>query len=86
MAGSWLAIVEGFGGMRIIDDKIQLTPLIPENWESYSFHARFRGVLFEVRVTKAEVIIRNLSGESIYLIIKGMDYSLKGHGELKVIL
>ena len=48
MAGTWLAIVEGFGGMRINDGKVILNPLIPANWQSYSFHARFRGVLFEV--------------------------------------
>ena len=31
MAGTWLAIVEGFGGMRILDDKVQFQPLIPDN-------------------------------------------------------
>ncbi len=51
MAGTWLAVVEGFGGMRILDGKVLLKPLIPENWRSYSFHARFRGQLFEVSVS-----------------------------------
>jgi maltose phosphorylase len=84
MAGSWLAIVEGFGGMRIVDDKIQLTPLIPEYWNSYSFHARFRGDLFKVSVTKKEVLVRNLSGNSLNLIIGDRGFSLKGQGELSV--
>ncbi len=82
MAGTWLAIVEGFGGMRIIDDKLQLNPLIPDKWKSYSFHARFRGVLFEVTVTKDEVIINNFSVKPLQLIVSGNDYRIKGEGQL----
>ncbi|MCX6253563.1 MAG: glycoside hydrolase family 65 protein [Bacteroidia bacterium] len=84
MAGTWLAIVEGFGGMRIQDGKIQLNPLIPDRWKSYSFHARFRDMLFEVKVTRAEVIVNNLSGKSLYLIIYGSDNRIKGSGKLVV--
>ena len=82
MAGTWLAIVEGFGGMRILDGKIQLNPLIPVNWQSYSFHARFRGVLFEVKVTKDNVIVINLSEKPLQLIISGRDHQLKGSKKL----
>jgi maltose phosphorylase len=82
MAGTWLTIVEGFGGMRILDDKILLSPFIPDKWKSYSFHARFRGVLFEVKVTKDGVIIKNLSEKPLQLIISGTDYQLKGSEKL----
>ncbi|MBA4321917.1 MAG: family 65 glycosyl hydrolase, partial [Odoribacter sp.] len=36
MAGSWLAIVEGFGGMRVLNGRLHLNPLIPVQWKSYS--------------------------------------------------
>ena len=78
MAGTWLAIVEGFGGMRIIDDKILLNPLIPLNWQSYSFHARFRGVIFEVKVTKECVIVNNISQKPLRVEISGKEYQIKG--------
>jgi maltose phosphorylase len=65
MAGTWLAIVEGFGGMRILSDRVALNPLIPAEWKSYSFHARFRENLFEVRVTAKTIEIKNNSGESL---------------------
>jgi maltose phosphorylase len=84
MAGTWLAIVEGFGGMRILDGKIQLNPLIPDRWKSYSFHARFRGTLFEVKVTRDKVIVNNLSGKSLHLIIYGCNNRIKGSGKLIV--
>jgi maltose phosphorylase len=78
MAGTWLAIVEGFGGMRINDGKILLNPLIPANWRSYSFHARFRSILFEVKVTKDYVRINNLSEKPLDLDIYGKEYQIKG--------
>ncbi|MGA2406907.1 MAG: family 65 glycosyl hydrolase domain-containing protein [Bacteroidales bacterium] len=82
MAGAWLAIVEGFGGMRILDGKILLNPLIPGNWRSYSFHARFRGSLFEVTVTKDCVSVNNISGKPLKLDISGKEYQIKASGKL----
>jgi maltose phosphorylase len=82
MAGTWLAIVEGFGGMRIRDGRILLRPLIPANWKSYSFHARFRCVLFEVKVTKDCLCIINMSGKTLNLEISGKEYQIKGSEKL----
>ncbi len=84
MAGTWLAIVEGFGGMRIADDMVSFHPLIPDKWKSYSFHARFRGVLFEVRVTRQEFTIRNMSDKNLEITVSGNGYSVSGHGEKNI--
>ena len=78
MAGTWLAIVEGFGGMRINDDKLIINPLIPGQWKSYSFHARFRGILFEVKVNHKEIIINNLSEKNLTMVVHGTEYLLAG--------
>jgi maltose phosphorylase len=82
MAGTWLAIVEGFGGMRIKDDKILLNPLLPGKWLSYSYHARFRGALFEVKVIKDCVCVNNISEKPLNLVISGKDYQIEGSGKL----
>ncbi len=82
MAGTWLAIVEGFGGMRIMGDKVVLNPLIPPNWKTYSFHARFRGILFEVMVSKNKVSIENLSGKTMDIVIWGKEYKLEDAGKI----
>jgi maltose phosphorylase len=84
MAGTWLAIVEGFGGMRIQDNAIRLNPFIPIKWQSYSFNSRFRGVLFKVKVTKTDVIVNNLSEDALQLIIWGKNYQLEGSENLVV--
>ena len=81
MAGTWLAIVEGFGGMRILDSKVYINPLIPEKWKSYSFHARFRGILFEVKVNHKAIIINNLSEKNLIIIVSGKEYRIDGKGK-----
>ncbi len=78
MAGTWLAIVEGFGGMRIKGDWVTLNPLIPSNWHTYSFHARFRGILFEVKVKHDKVSIISLSEKPLLIVISGKEYKLEG--------
>lgn len=55
MAGTWMSIVEGFGGMRIVDDKLSFTPRIPKQWEGYSFKINFRHRILKVTITKKEV-------------------------------
>lgn len=52
MAGTWMSIVEGFGGMRVIEDKLNFTPQIPEEWNLYSFKINFRNRIIKVTVTK----------------------------------
>jgi len=84
MAGSWLAIVEGFGGMRVLNGKLHLNPLIPEQWKSYSFNARFRGILFEVKITPKEVLVRNLSEKSLQLAVCKKAYELNGYKKLSI--
>lgn len=57
MAGTWLSIVEGFGGMRVIDDKLTFSPRIPRQWESYSFKVNFRGYVIHVVVGKSHIAV-----------------------------
>jgi len=78
MAGTWLAIVEGFAGMKIHDSRILVDPLIPDVWDSYSFHARFRGILFEITVNHQNVIIKNLSDKTLRIIIYNKEYQIDG--------
>jgi maltose phosphorylase len=84
MSGSWLAIVEGFGGMRIISDRVVLNPLIPEKWKSYSFHARFREILFRVKVTAKSVRITNLSEKTLGLNVFDKPCDIMGLNEITI--
>jgi len=52
MAGSWMSIVEGFGGMQIINDKLSFENKLPIKWTSLSFKINFEGSILEVNVDK----------------------------------
>ena len=52
MAGTWMSIVEGFGGMRIRNDKLSFRPQIPQEWKSYSFKVNFRNRIITVTISR----------------------------------
>ncbi|MFV1448720.1 glycoside hydrolase family 65 protein [Maribacter sp. HS] len=51
MAGTWMSIVEGFGGMRVLNDKLSFKPQIPNQWNAYSFKVNFRNRIIKVNVS-----------------------------------
>ena len=71
MAGTWMAIVEGFGGKRVYNGELYLNPIIPQQWEEYAFRLTFKGNDLEVRVTNREVEILSHAGKTIRLHLFG---------------
>jgi maltose phosphorylase len=65
MAGTWMAVVEGFGGMRVNDGILSFNPFIPANWNAFSFKIKFRGNLLNIKVDKEGINIENLSNKAI---------------------
>jgi maltose phosphorylase len=77
MAGTWMAVVEGFGGMRVIDGVLSFNPFIPVNWNAFSFKIRFRGNLLNIKVIKEGIQIENLSGKDITIKIFGVLHQIE---------
>ncbi len=67
MAGTWMSIVEGFGGMRIKNDTLSFTPKIPKEWKGYTFNVNFRNKILKVNVSK-EGTSFNLEGDTELMI------------------
>jgi len=76
MAGTWLSIVEGFGGMRVKENTLSLNPTLPTNWTSYSFKILFRNHTIKVKVSKDAVNITNNSNQPIDILLNGNTVSL----------
>ena len=55
MAGTWMSIVEGFGGMRIKNGMLHFTPQIPKQWKAYSFKINFRNQIIKISVCQDDV-------------------------------
>jgi len=71
MAGTWMSIVEGFGGMRVKNGKLSFTPRIPEQWEAYSFTINFRNQILRINVTQNETNFELTNGEEISILVNG---------------
>ena len=52
MAGTWMSIVEGFGGMRVVNNTLSFSPKIPKEWKSYAFKVNFRNQIITVKVAQ----------------------------------
>lgn len=84
MAGSWLVLVKGFGGMRVYNDTLHFSPFVPKNWKSYSFHIRFRGTLLEIKAQKGLVQITNHSEQPLTVQVYGKPYPIAGHANVEI--
>lgn len=71
MSGSWLSIVQGFAGMRVVDGHLSFKPFVPKGWTAYRFKVNFRGRLLEVRVEQKSVTVQLLSGEALDVMLAG---------------
>jgi maltose phosphorylase len=84
MAGTWMAVVQGFGGMRVRFGRLSFQPFLPEKWKSFSFNIGFRGTLLNIKVSKQGVHLKNLSGNSTSVMVYYKEQFIKANGELLV--
>lgn len=77
MSGGWLAIVEGFAGMRVNDGELQFKPFVPKAWNGYNFRLTFRGRLLEVKVAKDNTEIKLIKGEPLTVKLNGEEIEVK---------
>lgn len=76
MTGSWLAIVQGFAGMRVIDGELEFAPFLPKEWDGYKFRINFRGRLLSIEVDKTGSKIELLKGEPLKIKLNGEETEL----------
>lgn len=79
MAGSWIAIVQGFGGMRILHDQLHFNPIIVPQWKSYSFKVLFRKNLLKIKIAAEQIAITNESSEPISLWVYKQQHTVAGN-------
>lgn len=80
MGGTWMTIVQGFGGMRIKDYLPSFNPIIPQNWDKYSFKIRHRQNLYLISVDKNETKVENLSSTLGKIILNGSVLEIPANG------
>ncbi len=84
MAGTWMSIVEGFGGMRVKEDGLHFHPAIPASWKAYSFKVMFRGNILNVIVRHGKTVIFNEAGGEVEVTVNGKKCRVSGNSKLEI--
>ncbi|MCL4120092.1 UNVERIFIED_CONTAM: hypothetical protein GTU68_061930 [Idotea baltica] len=69
MAGTWMSIVEGFGGMRVVNNMLSFSPKIPEQWKGYSFKVNFRHQILTVNVNQNETNFKLEGNKDLQILV-----------------
>jgi alpha,alpha-trehalose phosphorylase len=65
MAGTWLGVAYGFGGLRLVDGVAHFEPRLPSRWNSYRFQVQLHGCWLQVRVSAGGVEYRLAGGDAL---------------------
>jgi len=82
MGGTWMSFVQGFGGMRVKNDRLCFAPILPEKWEGYSFRINFRGATIKIAVNQHSVIFENHSSRKIAIEVYGKELVISPNSQL----
>src|SRR5258708_5037080 len=72
LAGAWIALVAGFGGLRLQHSWLSLAPRLPDAIERLAFHLVFRARRLRIVVTATE---------ATYHVLEGSPLKVRHHGE-----
>ncbi|WP_372919687.1 glycoside hydrolase family 65 protein [Salegentibacter sp.] len=84
MAGTWMSIVEGFGGMRVKEDQLEFSPRIPDGWQAYSFKVNFRDQILKVTVNKDKTKFLLEGDSAIEIKVNGKTVEVSPSQEISV--
>ncbi len=80
LAGAWINIVYGFGGMRSDGASLRFNPSIPKAWNSYSFRIVYRGAVLLIKVNKENVSFRTLNEKTASIEVYNERYEVVPKG------
>lgn len=82
MAGTWQAIVFGFGGVRVHGGTLLIEPSLPREWEGYSFRIEYQGQSLQVTVGKERTEVELLGAGTVSFMCRGSSITLDGKGDM----
>jgi len=71
MAGSWLGLAWGFGGLRVREGMLHFDPILPPGWRGYRFGLVWQGRKLKVAVDANGVTYRLAQGPSLDIVHGG---------------
>ena len=77
MAGAWVCMASGFGGMTVTAQGIAFDPKLPAQLRGYGFRAAYQGRVIEVRVDAQGPHYALISGQPLTIRDRGQEITLQ---------
>ena len=85
IAGIWLSVVFGFGGVRMLEGKLRIDPNLPEKWNGLSFYFYWKGQKLHAQVSHKRLHLNNLTGTMpVQLTVHGREYTVTDSLEVQL--
>ena len=85
IGGSWMAAVQGFGGVYLSERGLSINPKLPRAWAGLHFKLLYRGQTLQVDVNRdqVEVTAQNKAASATSLTVAGQDITLAAGESIK---
>ncbi|CAL9341809.1 putative glycosyl hydrolase [Streptomyces sp. enrichment culture] len=80
LAGTWMALVAGFGGTRREEEHLSFAPRLPEKFSRLAFRLQFRGRRLRVEIGADKATYTLLSGPPLRIRHHGTELTVNGDG------
>ncbi|MGW1128782.1 glycoside hydrolase family 65 protein [Streptomyces sp. NPDC002526] len=80
LAGTWMALVAGFGGTRRDGDSLRFAPRLPEKFSRLAFRLQFRGRCLQVEIGPDKATYSLLLGDPLTIHHHGTEAHVDGEG------
>lgn len=81
MAGTWQAVVNGFGGLHAGRGCLEFHPVLPGEMTGYEFHINYRGNLLRVTVDRENTVVTLVEGSNAVFVLSGNERILTKEGD-----
>jgi kojibiose phosphorylase len=84
--GTWMAVIFGFAGFRVKNNKMTFKPWLPEEWKELKYKITWRGDDLQVTIRHNEGIFRLLSEEqkTEEIVVFDKTYQLKSGDKARI--
>ena len=76
LGAGWMAIVQGFGGIRVSHDGLHVEPRLPTRWRRLSFALRYKSALLRIALTRTAVTVASDSAKPVRTWICGVQHRI----------
>lgn len=77
LGGSWIAIVEGFGGISVKNNMLYIQNNLPKAWRRMTIRIKYKGCLLNIEYSQNDIRVKILSGNPINTVINGVKSTIE---------